>query len=54
MIASDLANTRVRVATTPIDKRKSVDGLAEVVRGSLGPDPLSGSVFVFRITGATG
>jgi len=46
MIAADLANTQVWVATTPIDMRKSFDGLAEVVRSFLGHDPLSGSLFV--------
>jgi transposase len=50
MIAGDLANVQVWVATTPVDMRKSFDGLAEVVRSFLGGDPLSGSLFVFRIT----
>ncbi len=48
MIAADLANLQVWVATTPVDMRKSFDGLAEVVRSFLGHDPLSGSLFVFR------
>ena len=48
MIAADLQNVEVWVATTPIDMRKSFDGLAEVVRSFLGRDPLSGSLFVFR------
>jgi transposase len=51
MITADLANTQVWVATTPIDMRKSFDGLAEVVRSFLGHDPLSGSLFVFRNKG---
>jgi transposase len=51
MIAADLANTQVWVAATPIDMRKSFDGLAEVVRSFLGHDPLSGSLFVFRNKG---
>lgn len=51
MIAADLANVQVWVATTPIDMRKSFDGLAEVVRSFLGRDPLSGSLFVFRNKG---
>jgi len=38
----------VWLATTPVDMRKSFDGLAEVVRAFLGHDPLSGSLFVFR------
>lgn len=50
MIASDLSTDGVRVwvATQPVDMRKGFDGLAEVVRASLGNDPLSGSLFVFR------
>ncbi len=51
MIAADLQNVAVWVATTPIDMRKSFDGLAEVVRSFLGHDPLSGSLFVFRNKG---
>ncbi|QDU54628.1 IS66 Orf2 like protein [Aeoliella mucimassa] len=51
MIAADLQNVQVWVATTPVDMRKSFDGLAEVVRSFLGHDPLSGSLFVFRNKG---
>jgi transposase len=51
MIAADLQNVAVWVATTPVDMRKSFDGLAEVVRSFLGHDPLSGSLFVFRNKG---
>jgi transposase len=51
MIATNLANVQVWVATTPVDMRKSFDGLAEVVRSFLGHDPLSGSLFVFRNKG---
>jgi transposase len=51
MIAADLANVEVWLATTPADMRKSFDGLAEVVRSFLGRDPLSGSLFVFRNRG---
>jgi transposase len=39
---------QVWIATTPVDMRKSFDGLAEVVRSFLGHDPLGGNVFVFR------
>jgi transposase len=39
---------QVWIATTPVDMRKSFDGLAEVVRSFLGHDPLGGDVFVFR------
>jgi transposase len=48
MIAADLQNVQVWVATTPVDMRKSFDSLAEVVRSFLGHDPLSGNLFVFR------
>lgn len=48
MIAADLAGVQVWVATTPVDMRKSFDGLAEVVRSFLARDPLSGNLFVFR------
>lgn len=41
-------NVQVWLATTPVDMRKSFDGLAEVVRVFLGHDPLGGSLFVFR------
>ncbi len=51
MIAADLANVEVWVATAPIDMRKSFDGLAEVVRSFLGRDPQSGHLFVFRNKG---
>jgi len=44
-------NVQVWLATTPVDMRKSFDGLAEVVRSFLGHDPLSGSLFVFRNRG---
>jgi transposase len=51
MIAADLTGVQVWLATTPVDMRKSFDGLAEVVRSFLGRDPLSGSLFVFRNRG---
>ncbi|HZZ71796.1 MAG TPA: IS66 family transposase [Pirellulales bacterium] len=51
MIAANLEGVAVWVATTPIDMRKSFDGLAEVVQSFLGRDPLSGSLFVFRNKG---
>jgi len=41
-------SVQVWLATTPIDMRRSFDGLAEHVRAFLGHDPLSGSMFVFR------
>ncbi len=48
MIGTDTAGVEIWVATTPVDMRKSFDGLMEVVQGFLGHDPLSGSMFVFR------
>jgi len=41
-------STRVYVATTPADMRRSFDGLMGLVRDFLGGDPLSGHLFVFR------
>lgn len=48
MIAADLKDVQVWIATTPVDMRKSFDGLSEVVKSFLGHDPLSGNLFVFR------
>jgi transposase len=42
------AGMRVLVATNPIDFRKGADGLAALVRETLGHDPFSGTIFVFR------
>ena len=39
---------RVMMATRPVDFRKGVDGLATLVRDSMGDDPFSGTVYVFR------
>lgn len=38
---------RVLAYGTPVDLRKSIDGLVGVVKSLLEEDPLSGSVFVF-------
>jgi len=48
MIAPDV---KVRVATTPVDMRKSFDTLAAVVEKFLQHDPASGHLFVFRNKG---
>lgn len=48
MISASAQGVQVWLATTPVDMRKSFDGLAEVVRAFLGHDPLSGNLFVFR------
>jgi transposase len=42
------AGMRVLVATRPIDFRKGADGLVALVSATLGDDPFSGTVFVFR------
>jgi transposase len=42
------AGMRVLVATRPIDFRKGADGLAGLVSETLGHDPFSGTVYVFR------
>ena len=39
---------RVLGATRPVDFRKGMDGLAALVRESLGSDPYSGVIYVFR------
>jgi transposase len=39
---------RVLVAMRPVDFRKGMDGLAAMVRESLGSDPYSGVIYVFR------
>ena len=39
---------RVMMATQPVDFRKGADGLAALVRDTMGADPFSGAVYVFR------
>jgi transposase len=39
---------RVLVATKPVDFRKGADGLAALVRETMGANPFSGTVYVFR------
>jgi transposase len=39
---------RVLIATKPVDFRKGADGLAALVRETLGDDPFSGAIYVFR------
>ncbi|KAB2957249.1 MAG: IS66 family insertion sequence element accessory protein TnpB [Rhizobiaceae bacterium] len=36
------------VATKPVDFRKGAEGLAGLVRDTMGADPFSGAVYVFR------
>jgi len=40
--------SRIFVATAPVDFRKGIDGLAAVCRQVLGDNPLIGAVYVFR------
>jgi len=42
------AGVRVLVATRPVDFRKGMDGLAGLARETLGQDPFSGTILVFR------
>ena len=41
-------SVRILLCLTPVDCRKSFDGLAALVRQALGDDPLTGHWFVFR------
>ena len=45
--------SRIVVATPPIDCRQGINGVAAVCRQVLGEHPLSGAVFVFRHRSAT-
>jgi len=40
--------SRILVATAPVDFRNGIDGLAAVCRRVLGDNPLEGAVYVFR------
>ena len=42
------ADTPVLIATKPVVFRKGADGLVAVVRETLGHDPFSGAIYVFR------
>jgi transposase len=42
------AGVRVVICAKPVDFRKGADGLVALVRESLGHDPFSGTVYVFR------
>ncbi len=41
-------SVRVMMATRPVDFRKGAEGLAALVRETMGADPFSGAVYVFR------
>jgi transposase len=40
-------SVKIFVATSPVDGRKSFDGLSSLVHATFGQDPLSGHLFVF-------
>jgi transposase len=40
-------NTRISFCTSPVDMRKSFNGLIGIVRNELNADPLAGHLFVF-------
>ena len=40
--------SRIFLATEPVDFRKGIDGLTAVCRQRLGDNPLEGAVYVFR------
>jgi transposase len=40
--------SRIFLATEPVDFRNGIDGLAAVCRQRLGDNPLAGAVYVFR------
>jgi hypothetical protein len=40
--------SRIFVATEPVDFRKGIDGLAAICHRALGDNPLSGALYVFR------
>ena len=40
--------TRIFLATEPVDFRKGIDGLGAVCRQRLGQNPLEGALYVFR------
>jgi transposase len=42
------AGLRVLIATKPVDFRRGADGLAALLRETLGEDPFSGTIYVFR------
>jgi transposase len=40
--------SRILLATEPVDFRKGIDGLGAVCRQVLGDNPLAGAIYVFR------
>ena len=48
LVIGPVGAVRVMLATRPVDLRKGMNGLALLMRESLGSDPFSGTVFAFR------
>lgn len=48
MLSSVPPNVSVYFCVLPIDMRRSFDSLSEIVRESLGQEPRSGHLFIFR------
>ncbi len=44
---------RILVAVEAVDFRRGIDGLAQLCRVTLGADPFSGTLFVFRSRSGT-
>jgi transposase len=47
-VIGPIGSVRVMMATRPVDFRKGAEGLAALVRETMGADPFSGAVYVFR------
>jgi transposase len=47
-VIGPMGAVRVMMATRPVDFRKGAEGLAALVRETMGSDPFSGTVYVFR------
>ena len=45
--------SRILIATEPVDFRKGIDGLIAVCRQRLGDNPIEGTIYVFRNRSAT-
>ena len=48
VVGTPAGTVRVLVATKPVDFRKGAEGLAALVRETMGADPFSGAIYVFR------
>jgi transposase len=48
VVIGPMGAVKVMVATKPVNFRKGAEGLAALVRDTMGADPFSGAVYVFR------